>query len=123
MTGFLVVVYSNAMNDKNWSDVVGMPDEEDKKNLQFIINLYERTHPGEIGQIITWEKQQERENAFGGADPFLVKNQQSGLRKVLALPPDLVGVIKESYPTLFKDRKHFSWFVRNFPMFMVADKY
>lgn len=100
-----------------------MPDEQDKKNLEFIINLYEKTHPGEIRTAVAWEKQQEFENSIGGVDKFLVKNKQSDLRKVLVMPPELVGVIKESYPTLFKDRRHFSWFVRNFPIFMVADKY
>lgn len=111
------------MKDNDWSNVVGMPDDQDRKQLRLIIDIYERTHPGEIARVVAWERLQEQENGFGGADPFLVKNKQSDLRKVLAMPPDLVGAIKEGFPSLFKDRKHFSWFVRNFPQFRVADKY
>jgi len=109
--------------NKDWSDVVGMPDEADKKNLRFIIDLYEKIHPGEIAQVVAWEKRQEDENSFGGADDFLIKNKQSDLRKVLAMPPNLVGTIKDSYPTLFKDKNHFRWFVLNFPEFRVSKRY
>lgn len=107
----------------DWSNVVGMPDDADKRQLRLIIDIYERTHPGEIGRVVAYEKQQEDENSFGGADAFLVKNKQSDLRKVLAMPPDLVGAIKDGFPTLFKDKKHFRWFVQNFPEFRVARRY
>lgn len=100
-----------------------MPDDEDKKQLRFLIDLYEKIHPGEIASVVKYEKRMEDENSIGGADTFLVKNKQSDFRKVLALPPDLAGTIKESYPTLFKDKKHFRWFVLNFPEFRVSRKY
>ena len=70
------------------------------------------------------EKDDELENAGGQAflDPHLIKSHKSGLRKVLALPPELVNAIVDSYPTMFKDKEHFHWFVRNFPMFRIAEK-
>ena len=108
----------------DWADLVGMPDEADKQNLQFIIDLYDKIHPGEIAMIVRQEREAERDNGLGGSlDPYLLKNKQSDLRKVIAMPPNLVGTIKESYPTLFKDKKHFSWFVRNFPAFRISEKY
>jgi hypothetical protein len=109
---------------KDYASLVGMPDKKDKENLEFIIGLFERKFPGYIELCVKQEKDDEIENAGGQAflDPHLIKSHKSGLRKVLAMPPELVNAIVDAYPTMFKDKEHFHWFVRNFPMFRIAEK-
>lgn len=113
-----------AMKDSNWSAVVGMPDAFDKKNIQSLIRAYEQTFPGRIRHLVEEEKADEVSQGHGGTfDPYLMKNKGSEMRKVLVMPAELVQELKTGYPTLFTDRKHFAWFVKNFPQFMVAEKY
>lgn len=111
-------------NKSNWSEVVGMPDAFDKKNIMTLIQTYEQTFPGKIKYLVEEEKREEREQGHGGTfDPYLMKNKGSEMRKVIVMPAELVQELKTGYPTLFSDRTHFQWFVTNFPMFRVADKY
>lgn len=110
--------------NENWSAVVGMPDAFDKKNIQSLIRAYEATFPGRIKSIVDAEREDEKAEGHGGTfDPYLMKNKGSEMRKVLVMPAELVQELKTGYPTIFTDRKHFAWFVKNFPQFMVADKY
>jgi len=107
---------------KDYASIVGMPDEADKRNIEFIIRLYESKFPGDIAERVRIEKRNEFENAGGRVSKFLIKNEESQLRKVLILPPGLDATIKDSYPTMFTDKAHFHWFVLNFPQFRVAEK-
>lgn len=110
--------------NEDWSKVVGMPDAFDKKNIQSLINAYEATFPGRIKTLIDEERKDEADNGHNGVfDPYLLKNKGSDMRKVLVIPAELAQELKTGYPTLFTDRNHFAWFVKNFPQFRVADKY
>lgn len=112
------------MKGTDWSAVVGMPDAFDKKNIQSLIRAYEQTFPGKIKYLVDGEKEDEEAYGHGGTfDPYLVKNKGSDMRKVLVIPAELVQELKKGYPTIFTDKKHFAWFVKNFPQFRVADKY
>jgi hypothetical protein len=112
------------MKQPQWSEIVGMPDAFDKKNIQSLIRAYEATFPGKIKHIVDEERREEHEQGHGGTfDPYLMKNKASEMRKVIVMPAELVQELKTGYPTIFTDKNHFAWFVRNFPQFRVADKY
>lgn len=112
------------MSTFDWSKAIGDPDEQDKRGIALLIKLYDKKFPGQIDEIVRLEKQAEIDNASAmGVDPFLVKNKDSEFRKVIVMPPSLADSIKENWPSIFRDKKHFSWFVKNFPRFRVADKY
>lgn len=111
-------------NKSSWAGVVGLPDSKDKENIRDLIKAYESVHPGQIRRLVAEEKAEEAENAGPlGLNKYLLKNQQSDFRKVLIIPAPLVAELKKSYPTLFSDKAHFAWFVKNFPIFMVPERY
>ena len=117
---------------ENWSEIVGMPDDWDKKNIQTIIENFMRRKFTIEGEVITGKifielevadakRQHQSENST--FNKYNVKVASSDARAVIAMPTVLDAIIKESYPTMFRDKNHFGWFVKNFPMFRIADKY
>lgn len=104
------------------ADIVGLPDEEDKKNILTIIKNYEKEHPGKLGHTIAEARGDFQNQGFDKAK-FGVVNKAAQGRVVFELPQDLAGQIEEAYPFMFRDKKHFQWFVKNFKALMIPDKY
>lgn len=118
--------------DAGWKNVIGMPDAWDKKNLQTCINNFMKekfTMPN--GTIMTgqqWaaaeladsKKQNQAEDTF---NPFGTKIKDSELRIGAAIPNVLWQRLSDTAPTLFTDKDHFAWFIKNFPQFRVASKF
>lgn len=98
------------------SDVVGMPDNEDKANIQLIIDNYEKEFPGQIEDTITLAR------SFAKGE-FNTVDKNSNRRYILELPPMLVGRLEEYIPTIFKDKRHFAWFCKNFKKLTITGKY
>lgn len=129
----------NHEKPEHWSDIVGMPDQWDKKNLTNLINKFKRqnftftdkTGKKHVASGAVWIKYEvadsKKSHELGGvgeiANPFGVKSKDSDMRVATAMPNELHRLIQETYPTLFKDKKHFGWFVKNFPEFRVTAKY
>ncbi len=116
----------------HWSDIVGMPDEFDKKNIQTIINNFKRQKFNVEGAMITGKMFIELEvadakrmhQAESGWNPYNMKAQETESRAVIAMPIPLDMIIKEAYPTMFRDTKHFGWFMKHFGKeFQIAEKY
>lgn len=123
-----------ANNPNHWSDIVGMPDAWDKKNLTALINKFKKQKftsviPGYKKVVTgdTWIKMcvaQARE-AHGADDKFNdynLKSKDSDMRAITTMPPFLQFMIAEAYPTLFKDKAHSLWFAKNFPEFRISKK-
>jgi len=102
------------------SSVVGMPDEEDKRIIQKIIINYEDKKPGQITDSILEARQ---ENKEGNKNSLNTTNKGSNSRLVLRLPEELAMQLQKYIPTLFRDKKHFEWFVKNFKHLMVPEEY
>lgn len=127
----------NTASPNHWSDIVGMPDEWDKTNLTNLINTFKKTpFTFENGKTLTgaqWIKaevadakkqhQQDDLEATKGINPYGTKIADTETRIGTAIPNVLWNKIQESYPTMFRDKKHFSWFIKNFPEFRVASKW
>jgi len=81
-----------------------MPDEEDRKNLEHLLNNYELLYPGEIAQAI--------EDAR--PEPGVETKDTAMGKHVMELPPTLADTLEKTYPTLFTNKDHFAWFKENF---------
>lgn len=104
-------------------DAVGMPDEEDKLRLQRIIKRYERNNPGEI----SFHREAGKEHVDVAHNPFgemskVTGEKNSGRRYMMELPPQLHEQLEAYIPTLFRSKKHFHWFCKNFPELMIPEK-
>ena len=123
---------------EHWSEIVGMPDEWDKKNLTALINKFKRqtwyftdkngVKRGIKGRDwIIYERKDARDshqlNASGfGANPYGIKSKETGMRVQTAIPNELWHQIELAYPTMFRDIKHYNWFLKNFKEFRITDK-
>lgn len=124
----------NEDNPDHWSDIVGMPDDWDKQNLTKLINNFKREKFNFEGVNFTgaeWIKNEvadaKKAHQLGGvgevSNPFGTKIKDSETRIGSAVPNILWARILETYPTLFRDRKHFNWFIKNFPEFRVPGRW
>ena len=115
----------------HWSEIVGMPDQWDKKNIQAIINNFKRRKFVVEGQVITGKifidlevaDAKRMHQSEDGFNPYNIKAKGTESRAVMAMPIELDKIIKEAYPTMFRDKNHFSWFIKNFPEFRIASKF
>lgn len=100
----------NAGEYKDIGDAVGMPDEEDRQQVQKIIDDFEKKHPGEIklhrDEAIEHLKEIKATNG--------VLDKKSGRRYALEIPEPLFYSLEIYIPTLFRSQKHFKWLRRNF---------
>ena len=124
------------LHDKpdHWSDIVGMPDDWDKKNIEALIKKFEHRRFIVEGFTISGKKlidlcvaEAKRAHQLDGAgsikNPLGIKSRDSGASVKLTLPVVLEKEITEAYPTMFRDNKHHKWFFDNFRQFRVAERY
>lgn len=109
-------------------DAVGMPDDEDKQRIRGIIARYERKHPGEIAFHRDAAKEHLGVGATGSGNKYglvsaVTGETNSARRYLFELPPELHEKIEAYMPTIFRSKKHFAWFCKNFKELMIAEKY
>ena len=107
---------------KTLGDAVGMPDDIDKERIRRIILNYEKKHPGWIAHARD-EAKRDFFQQGGMKQKFGEVNKQAGGRVVFELPEGLHQQLEEYIPTLFREKKHFQWFVKNFKELMVPESY
>ncbi len=108
-------------------DAVGMPDAQDKAHIEKILLAYDKKHPGEI----QYHRDFAKNNSTAGTNEYgLVTGysgkagiSSNGLRYMFELPPEVHAKIEEYIPTIFRSKKHFAWFCKNFKYLMIADKH
>lgn len=111
---------------KDLGSLIGMPDDEDKANIRRIILKYEKQYPGRVQHSIA-EARKELEQSTGGiwnkfSDHGVVE-QETYRARILELPEGLHQRIEKYMPSIFRDRKHLAWFIKNFPELLVPKKY
>lgn len=117
------------LTKKKYQDVgdsVGMPDEQDKKHIQKLIARYEKANPGDIIALREFAREHSAaaDNEFG-----LVSGTSKGainsnsMRYMMELPPKLHEMIEEYIPTIFRSKKHFAWFCKNFKFLMIPSRH
>jgi len=116
---------------KSLGAAVGMPDKEDKKNIQIILRNYEREFPGQImavkklGQGYLQQSRDSRRAAgklnSKTANITAMVDSDSNRTYDMELPPLLGHRLEQYIPTLFRDRAHYRWFKQNFPQLLLVD--
>lgn len=101
---------------KSLGDVVGMPDEDDKKQIRRIIIRYNKKHPGEI-QFHRDTARDRLTNEWSEVD------DDSHRRYLMEIPEGLFAQLEAYIPTLFREKKHFAWFCKNFKELLIPRKY
>lgn len=105
---------------KDLSDVVGLPDKEDKRNILTLIKNYEIANPGQLKHTLDSARNDMKSQ---GDAKYGVVSEQAGRRLVFELPEGLILEIEKAYPLMFRDKNHFRWFVKNFKPLMIPDRY
>lgn len=102
-------------------EIGGNPDEWDQKNLQRLIDTYEKAFPGRLKRM----KEDERVEAAlsNRTKDFGVISKESDLRVAFWMPEDLQEVIERGYPSLWTNKKHIAWFLKRFPLFKRSEKF
>lgn len=88
----------------------GMPDEWDRKNLEVIINLYDKTFSGRL-------KRMKHDIDFEQA--LKKHNPDSDRHDGMWMPADLQEVIEAAYPSFWTNVRHKRWFLEKFPVFTI----
>lgn len=102
-------------------DITDMPDAWDVKNIQTLIDTYEKAYPGRLGRMAQDYKV---ELALSGrSKDYGLISKDSDMRTAFWLPEDLQQVIEAAYPSLWTNKRHLAWFVKNFPIFRTAPKF
>lgn len=91
-----------------------MPDEWDFENIERLLKVYDKAHPGRIKRMFDDTC---TEIALSGLDKHATVSEASDMRKLFWLPEDLVEWFEKAYPSLWQEKKHAEWFTRKFPQF------
>lgn len=109
---------------KTLGDAIGMPDEQDKTFIRNLILRYEEKNPGQILAYRDAGKEELAKNGlWNGRQEFGVTGKQASMRMIFNLPSELHASIERYYPTMFREKTHFHWFIKNFKGLMLPEKY
>lgn len=114
-----------------WSETIGMPDEEDYKNICTIIRNFEHQYFNIEGFKVTGKEfikmcvaESKMSHGLDGdkakLNPYGVKTDKA--RVNMSLPIVLEQTISKAYPTMFRDKNHHKWFFERFPQFRVSER-
>lgn len=99
----------------------GNPDEWDYKNIKQLIDSYEQAYPGRLKKM---KEDVVVEAALSGrTKDYGEISKDSEMRVAFWLPEDLQMVIERGYPSIWTNKKHATWFIKKFPIFMRAEKF
>lgn len=110
---------------KTLGEAIGMPDDVDKAFIRRVILEYEQGYPGLIKHAVDEARRDQAANSSGVNDvtAFGLVDKSSSRRHLLELPEGLVTQLERYYPTLFRERKHFRWFIKNFKELLLPERY
>ena len=116
---------------KSLADAVGDPDEWDVRNVTNLINNFKLRKFVVEGHTISGSTlidmcRDEAKASHGVSqfNQFNVKSKDSDSRAVTAIPQALWEELENTMPTIFREKKHYEWFLRHFgKQFMIPEKY
>jgi type III secretion system FlhB-like substrate exporter len=99
------------------ADAIGMPDEKDLETMMRIINRFKKTHPGILEHTVKNAREEFSQGKYNKnlvwKDKTLV-NEGSNMTYDFELPVELYQAIEQVFPSMFKSKKHYHWFKKNF---------
>jgi len=112
---------TDAVNNRKGdvADAIGMPDEQDYEVLLKIIQRYDKTHPGFLSAARNAGRRDYEAGVHHKKRTFdkqsrAVISKDTNMTYAMELPADLVTAIERVFPSLFRSKKHFQWFKKNF---------
>lgn len=119
-------ILSSVQNRKgDVADAIGMPDDEDYRNLVRIIQRYNRTHPGVLDYTIKTARDEFQQGIYANRLVWqgdAVVGKQNNIVYAFELPVELGRAIEEVFPSMFRSKKHLRWFRKNFPRLTISGK-
>lgn len=106
---------------KSLADAIGMPDAVDKEFIEKLLIRYDKKHPGVI-KAVRDEARAQHQAQGGRIAEWSEVNKAAHGRVMLELPAELAHQLELHYPTMFINKKHFRWFIRNFKHLAVPTK-
>lgn len=108
------------------ADAIGMPDEKDYEVLLKIIQKFEARHSGLIKATLEagrrdYEAGEHGKNKLWTGHATVSKD--SNMVYVFELPGDLYHAIEAVFPSMFRSKKHFAWFKKNFYKLTIGEDY
>lgn len=104
---------------KTIGDAVGMPDHIDRANVKNIIDGFEKENPG----VIAFHRGNAKRQSAGFRNEFGEVDKNSRRRYVMEIPPPLYLQLEAYMPTIFREKKHFRWLVKNFKELVIPERY
>lgn len=116
---------------KSLGDAVGLPDQGDWRNIMNMITVFRKESIKKYGfdilvDCIATARRDYLQN--GGkynaqAKDYNLVNKGSNMRYHFELPESFVKTIELAYPLMFKNKKHYAWFCKNFSQLRITEKY
>lgn len=117
---------NNRKRGEDIADAIGMPDQQDYEVLLSLFQKFEKLHPGlihataENGRKEYHEGIHARKRVFDSAGRAVI-NKENNMVYAFELPGDLYTAIEKIFPSMFRSRKHFAWFKRNFSKLLIGE--
>lgn len=107
------------------ADAIGMPDQKDYETLLRIIQRYNQTHSGVLQHTINEARREFQAGVYGKRllwDNNAITSKESNMIYAFELPVELYQAIEQVFPSMFKSKKHLTWFKKNFVKLTIAGK-
>lgn len=121
---FMDAVHNRGRDDM--ADVVGMPDEKDYERIYRIIQKFEKQNPGLLRASLEAGRRDyqlgiHKKKQIFDKNGRAVVSKDSNMVYVFEIPAALYMAIEKEYPTMFRSKKHFAWFKRNFQKLTIGE--
>jgi len=110
---------------KSLGDYIGLPTPQDREAIRLMLLQYDKRYPNRTLHTIQMARNEQFENsaAFKDIGEYGEIQEAGHRRHLFELPEDLVYMIETKYPLMFRNKKHFAWFCKNFPELRLSRKY
>jgi len=113
---------------------LGMPDEQDKANIQRLINEFNQldvfcevhgyAHKNPNACYVKHAIWETYESGLidSSVGDYNVKSKDLDMRHIVTMHPVFARELEKGYPGIFRYKEHTDWFANNFKQFRVARK-
>lgn len=95
--------------------VTGKPDQTDINNINHLLRLYEQSNPGLLKRM---KHDYDLQKGLGDVHKPVFRGLDSKeLTFSFWMPRDLQEFMEQYYPTIWSNKSHAEWFIKNYPIF------
>ena len=93
--------------------VSGKPDQTDRENLVRLFETYDLHTGGRLRKMLTDVRLERALNSRDARE----ENVETAESLAFVMPKDLQEEMEKYWPTIWTNKEHLRWFLKNFPMF------